>query len=245
MEKSKLLKWQQYDYYGILTISNPPKNLIIEPDFVELDKLKAWTSNESLKGIIITGEGHHFSTGADIDKLDELKKTPDILEKKLKKSIKILSYIQNLNIPVISAIQGVCLGGGLEIALNSHIRICSKKSIFAFPESDLNLMPGLGGIYNFVNVSGIEKAIQYVLSSEFFTASEALEIGLVSYVVESNNLLDFAISLLNKMVKNRKKKVINYVMNAIHNSRQLNREEAIKRETQMFVELAKDEINSK
>ena len=132
MDQSNILSWERQGDYGILSISNGKENYLDQPDFISIELLRKWTSEEGLKGIIIQGIGRNFSAGADLKNLIELAKNQNLLAEKINKGKKLLELIENLNIPVIASINGICFGGGLEIALACHIRIASEKALFAF-----------------------------------------------------------------------------------------------------------------
>ena len=167
----------------------------------------------------------------------------EIMESEINKGKALLRYVENLNIPVIAAIQGICFGGGLEIALSCHIRICSNNALFAFPESNQGIMPGLGGINSLREQISFPDALKFVLSGDMINAEEAKIMKLVDYIVPADDLITYSMTLLKKMTEERRLKVINYVMKALHNARSMSLEEAIKEETRMFCELAKEEMN--
>ena len=141
MMQSNIVSWDRNGDIGILSISNGKKNYLDQPDFIDLDQLKKWSEEENLKGIIIRGIGRNFSAGANIENLQELAKDQNILSDKMNKGKEILDFIEDLNIPVIAAINGVCFGGGLEIALACHIRVASERALFAFPETNFYYCP--------------------------------------------------------------------------------------------------------
>lgn len=238
MEQSKIIDWELIDSIGIITINNPPQNYLDEPDFVSLDRLKAWTSNKSLKGFIITGMGKHFSAGANKENINKFAAKTWNFQKKIKYGAKILNYIQNLPIPTIAAIKGACFGGGLEVALSCHIRVCSKNSLFSFPETDLELMPGLNGTIRLPRLIGMNKAIELILSGEIIDAEKAHKLNLVDHIVDSNEVFNYSLELIKKMTDNRHISVINSVVKALNNSNNLTLKKAIKQEMKMFCKLA-------
>lgn len=237
MEKTNIVHWDRQGEIGILSISNGKENYINNPDFVDLDKLNKWTSEDGLKGIIIRGIGRNFSAGADLTKLQELAKDENLLSDKMNKGKQILNFIEDLHIPVISVINGVCFGGGLEIALASHIRISSYKALFAFPEINHGLIPGLGGNYRLLQLIG-KKAYDIILSADMLDAAKARELGIVDYVSETKDAFDFGKEKLLSMVSDRPIQVIKSAMTSIQNATKLSREEALKIETELFCKLA-------
>lgn len=108
MEQSKITEWEVVDNFGILTINNPPQNFLTEPEIVSLSDLQRWTSNETLRGLIVQGKGRHFSAGAD---KNNILTAPDEegIRNNLTKGKKVLDYLWDLPIPTIAAIRGYVL----------------------------------------------------------------------------------------------------------------------------------------
>ena len=237
MEKSNIVNWERQGEIGILSISNGKENYLNVPDFMDINDLKKWTSEVGLKGIIITGIGRNFSAGADLNNLQKLASDQIILEQKMNKGKEILDYIENLNIPVVAAVNGVCFGGGMEIALACHIRIAAQNALFAFPETNHGLIPGLGGTYRLTQMLG-KRAFEIVMNGDMINLSEAKNLGLVSYIADSKKSLDFAVEFLDSLIGDRSIEVIRSVMQAIKNSEKMEREEALKEETELFCKLA-------
>ncbi|OHD67343.1 MAG: hypothetical protein A2W19_00040 [Spirochaetes bacterium RBG_16_49_21] len=238
MERSKVTSWEIKDSIGILTIDNPPQNRLAEPDFLDPAKFKLWAAQEHVKGIIITGKGKHFSAGADLAGLKTLSHDRRLLLSKMSNGKKILNYIDDIEIPTIASIQGACFGGGLEIALACHIRVCGRNSIFAFPEINHGLIPGLAGTVRLPDKVGFSNAMQMILSGDIVSAERALGMRLVDHLVGSRQAFDFSLTLMKKMVAGRSKEVIKSVVRALNNARRLSAREAMKEETKMFCMLA-------
>ncbi len=230
--------WEIRNDIGIITIENPPENYLAQPDFVPLEVLKKWTSYDHLRGLMITGTGKQFSGGGNLDHLFSMINSKEDISAKISSGKKVLDFLENLNIPVIAAIQGICFGGGLEIALACHIRISSDNALFAFPESNYNLIPGLGGNIRSQKLIGFPKSLKMILSGDMINAEDALEMKLIDYIVPKNKLHDFAFNFLLKMTKDRRLEVIHAVMEVLRNERKLPVEDAMKDETRLFCELA-------
>jgi len=230
--------WEIRNDIGIITIENPPENYLAQPDFVPLEVLKKWTSYDYLRGLMITGTGKQFSGGGNLDHLFSMINAKEDISAKISKGKKVLDFLENLNIPVIAAIQGICFGGGLEIALACHIRIGSDNALFAFPESNYNLIPGLGGNIRSQKLIGFPKSLKMILSGDMINAEDALEMKLIDYIVPKNKLHDFAFNFLLKMTKDRRLEVIHAVMEVLRNERKLPVEDAMRNETRLFCELA-------
>ena len=237
MAQSNIVSWERQGDIGILSISNGKKNYLNQPDFIDLDQLKKWSEEENLKGIIIRGIGRNFSAGANIENLQELAKDQNVLSDKMNKGKEILDFIEDLNIPVIAAINGVCFGGGLEIALACHIRVASERALFAFPETNHGLIPGLGGTYRLTQLVG-KSVYEIILNADMINAEEAKKIGLVNHISELKDSFELASEKLQNMIKDRSVKLINSVMQSINNAKKMNREEALKTETELFCKLA-------
>ena len=245
MEPVQLVKWSVLDSIGILTISNKPENYLESPEFINPELLKEITKTNSLKGLVICGEGRHFSAGANITKIYELANNEMNLGEKLNKGKEILSYIENLPIPTIAAIKGSCFGGGLEIALACHIRVCSKNALFAFPEANLNLMPGLGGTIRLPKLIGSKESIEMILPGDLIDAEKAFEIKLVDYIIHEKDVVGYSTDLLKKITKDRPVRVIHSIIKSINNAKLLSFDKAMQEETKMFCKLALDEVLNK
>jgi enoyl-CoA hydratase/carnithine racemase len=234
----KKIEFSVIEGIGILTLNNPPENFLIEPDFLDLKVFKKWIKESGIKGLVIIGKGRHFSAGADIENLYANSGKKGKFKYKLKKGHKILAFIENLNIPTISAISGACFGGGLEIALSTHIRVSSENALFSFPEIELGLIPGLNGSYRLSKLLKRSKVIELLLSGDIIDAEKAHSAGIVDYVVAKNEVLNFSLALLKKLTDNRPMEVINFIIKSLNNSRNFNLKKAMKKEMIFFCKLA-------
>ena len=234
----KKIEYSIIDSIGILTLNNPPENFLENPDFLNLKYFKKWVKESKIKGLIIIGKGRHFSSGADIKSLYSFASKKSRFKRKIIKGQKILSFIENLDIPTVSAINGACFGGGLEIALSTHFRVSSENAMFSFPEADLGLIPGLNGTMRIAKLINRGRALELLLSSDIITADKAFSIGLVDYVVPKNETLNFSESLLKKLTGQKPIEVINYIIKSLNNSRNIDIKKAMKREMIFFCKLA-------
>jgi enoyl-CoA hydratase/carnithine racemase len=230
--------WEKLGALGVLSINNPPENFIAEPEFVEKKLLEEIQRDNELKGIIVKGTGRHFSAGADMDNLKELTRNEVLLAKKLTAAKGLIRIIDNLNIPVVAAISGVCFGAGLEIALACHIRICSENALFAFPETNHGIMPGLGGTIMLAKLIGVGRSAEIILTGEIVNAQKALELKLADHSLPARELQAFSMNLLTRMTADRDVEVIHSVMKSIHNSQILSFDKALEEETKLFCALA-------
>jgi enoyl-CoA hydratase/carnithine racemase len=239
MEQSNITEWEVIDDFGVLTINNPPQNFLTDPEIVRLSDLQRWTGDGSIKGMIVQGKGRHFSAGAD---KNNIMTAPDEegIRTNLDKGKKVLNYLWDLPIPTIAAIKGVCMGGGLEVALSCHIRVCSAKSLFSFPESGLGIMPGLHGTVKLPGLVGMANAIDMLLTGKTIDAQEALRLKLVDYVVPSNEVFDYSMEFLKRLTGGKPIGLINAVVNSFVNSRKYSEDEAVEKVSSMFCDLAID-----
>lgn len=222
---------------GILSIHQPPQNYLSRPDFVELDQLKEFVGS-GIKSLVIQGSGRHFSAGADLNSIKKQISKLNNFSDQMVKGNQVLNYIDNLNIPVIAAVSGVCFGAGLEIALSCDIRICEENSLFAFPEINHDLFPGLGGGRRIIELTGKLIALELLLSGDMINANKALELGIVDEVVSKKQANEYAEELAQKMTNNRPLQVINAVMQSINNCRDLDTAEQIESDAVSFTKLA-------
>lgn len=229
------------NHIAFLKLDNPPDNRLTEPEFIQTKQLDDFLTVNKAKALIISGTGRHFSSGADLETIQK-QLADNTLNKKLTKGKALLTYIYKLNIPVIAAIEGACFGGGLEIALSSHIRVVSEKALIAFPESNLNLMPGLSGTHALKKFLSLGRSIEMLLEGNIINADKAIKMGLCDHICESKSSLRFSTELAQRMIKDKPLLVINNIMKALKNAYEMSKEEALEKETELFCELAKESL---
>lgn len=233
------LEYHVEDEIGTIVLSNPPHNTLQRPAFEDLSTLEDFLERSELRGVILKGAGRHFSAGADLDELTRLKGEPERFIEELDKGKALLSAIAFAPIPVVAAIRGSCLGAGLEIAMAAHFRVASENAILGFPESDLGIIPGLGGTATTPEVVPRHVAIDLMLSGRLIDAGEALELGLVDRVIPTRDLDTTAAQFLAALVKGRPPRIVHAIMKAIHNARRLPRDVALREEGALFLEVAR------
>lgn len=224
------------DHIGILRLGPPPGNELSSPEFVPLELFRSWSGNHDLKGIIVTGMGRNFSSGGALTSV--LREMDDNVRcDEIQKGKSLLMEVSQCDIPVVAAVNRICFGGGLEIALACHIRIASENALFAFPEVNHALMPGLGGTVNLAPLVGFGHAVANILAGDIIDAGQARELGLVDFLAPPDGALDFAMNLMLKMTQDRPRHVISAIMKALHNAANDPLETAMKKETLLFCEL--------
>ena len=186
----------------IMTLNRPDKfNAINDQMAKEFHMAFEELSASSEAGVgIITGQGKAFMAGADIEKLNA--RTVEENEAYNRGLLKALQSLEGMNKPVIAAINGPALGGGLELAMACTFRIASEKSKFGLPEVGLGILPGLGGPVRLPKLIGKQQAMRLILTGEIIGAAEALGLGLVLKVVPPEQLMDTAKELAKKILNN-------------------------------------------
>ncbi|KUG03240.1 3-hydroxybutyryl-coa dehydratase [hydrocarbon metagenome] len=184
---------------AILSLNRPDRWNAVNIDMLcNLEKIQDNISRDkAIKAVVINANGIHFSVGMDLDALKSFD-YQYILEK-----IGWLQYVysrwQQMSIPVIAAVQGYCVGSGVEMILGCDIRIAADTARFRLPEVSLGLAPDMGGTTRLTKLIGVGQAKRMIMGCEEAKAEEALRIGLVELVVKEEELNARALSLAEKM----------------------------------------------
>ncbi len=177
---------------GVVTVDNPPVNALSHAVRLGIKEgVEQGAADDEVKAIIIIGEGRTYMAGADITEFGKPPKDPDLNT--------VISTIEDTAKPVISAIHGTALGGGLETALACHFRVALASGKVGLPEVKLGILPGAGGTQRLPRLIGPEKALPMIVSGNPIGAAEALKLGVVDDVVE-DDLLAGAIAFAEKVV---------------------------------------------
>lgn len=195
---------EQKERIQIITINRPKQLNALNKDTIQElhDALAAADKDAGTRVIIITGSGEKaFVAGADIKEFASF----DIENgKKLaaEGQAKLFDFVENLSKPVIAAVNGFALGGGLELAMASHFRVASGNAKLGLPEVSLGVIPGYGGTQRLAQLVGRGKAMEMITTAGMISADEALLWGLVNHVVPEEELLEFAEDIAAKICKN-------------------------------------------
>ena len=168
---------------------------------------------DAIRGVIVTGEGRGFVAGADIVQMQNYKSIEGRQYAGFAQSI--FNKIENLEKPVIAAVNGYALGGGSELALSCDIRIASTKAVFGQPEVGLGIIPCFGGTQRLPRLIGPGLAKELIFSGRQVKADEALTIGLVNKVVEPESLMEESLNMMKTILTNASK-AIGYAKVAIN-----------------------------
>lgn len=163
------------------------------------DAIHTIEKDSSIWGVIITGEGKAFSSGTDIS---EFPSEVEVARSVTAYSQGLFNRIENLNKPVIAAINGYALGGGLELALVCDIRIASEKARLGLPEVKICAIPCYGGTQRLSRLIGTGRTKEMIYTGDMLTAEQALEAGIVNHMVPAGTELDEARALMDRILKN-------------------------------------------
>ena len=194
------IKLEKKGKIAIITMTRPEKmnalNLEVRQELYKI--LKNINSDENIRSTIITGEGEAFIAGADIQAMKNY--TVEQAIESSSQGNRVFSYIEKLRFPVIAAVNGWALGGGLELSLACDFRICSENAQFGQPEIKIGLLPGYGAGIRLPRIIGVARAKEMIYLGKIITAKEAERIGLVSLVTKPSELLIKAMELAQKLV---------------------------------------------
>ena len=226
---------------AIVTIDHRPVNALNRQTLEELGQvLDAIRNDAAVKVVILTGAGSlAFVAGADIKEVSQLNSIEQAMQLTALGQ-RVFLGIQRLDKPVIASINGVCLGGGLELAMSCHLRISGDRARFGTPEINLGIIPGWGGTQRLPRLIGKAKATEWILTGEMFSAQEAARLGLVNQVVPQDQVLKVAKDLARKLAA-KSRVALTEALQAIEEGEDLPLEEGLSREAQAFGQVAASE----
>jgi len=194
-----------------LTIQSPPANALSSQIINDLgQELNVIEGEASIKAVVIKGEGRFFSAGADIKEFTALQGASDY-ESLAANGQKVFKRIEDFKIPVIAAIHGAALGGGLELAMSCHIRIVSENAKLGLPELNLGIIPGFAGTQRLPFYVGAAKAYEMILTGEPISGIEAAALGLANKAVPEEDVFEEATKMAENMAT-KSKPTIQYIM---------------------------------
>jgi enoyl-CoA hydratase len=192
------------DRLAQITIHRPKKlNALNKDTIVELSNaFEALEEDTNTKVIILTGSGEKaFVAGADISEFANFSEEEGSRLARAGQKM-LFDFIENLSTPVIAAINGFALGGGLELAMSCHFRIASDNAKMGLPEVSLGVIPGYGGTQRLPQLVGKGKAMEMIMTAAMISADEAKDYGLVNYVTKQEELLALAEKIASKILRN-------------------------------------------
>lgn len=201
MQLLKFLKYDKANSVAVIMINRPEvRNAMTVHAWRELDIcLDDAENDKQVRTIILTGAGEKaFIAGGDIQDLKN--RTPQ-MQWDDPVSLRVTQKIEQIEKPVIAAINGIAVGGGLEVALACDIRIATEKARFILPELNLGLIPGAGGTQRLVRIVGLGRAKEMVITGKTYTAEEAYLFGLLTEVVKGTKLMERAIEIAEDLAR--------------------------------------------
>ena len=189
---------------GFISINRPQQlNALNISTIKELNEnLKKVETDKTIKVVILSGKGNKaFVAGADIKEFANFsKKEGEDLARNGQESL--FNLIEKFSKPVIAAVNGFALGGGLELAMSCHIRIASENAKMGLPEVSLGVIPGYGGTQRLAQLVGKGRAFEMITTAQMITAKTALDYGLINHLVPQQDLIDKCIGIANLIMKN-------------------------------------------
>jgi len=195
MKKENVVLSEVKDNTAIITLNRPKVFNSLNSELeVELERIfDDAVAGKKIRAIVITGNGRAFAAGKDISEF--VGKGGEGMSAISKNDHRIFGKIKNAPKPVIAAINGLALGGGLELAMFCHIRVASEKAVLGQPETMLGAMPGAGGTQLLPRFIGRGAALYYLLTGENIPAQEAYRLGLVDKIVPPDKLMVTALAI--------------------------------------------------
>jgi enoyl-CoA hydratase len=203
MDENRTIELTREDGIAIITVNRPDKLNALNAQTVRRldDVLHDVHGDSDIRVLIITGAGEKaFIAGADIAELSRMGPIDGVQVSREGQAT--FRFLETMPKPVIAAVNGFALGGGLELALACHIRIASTRAKFGLPEVKLGIIPGYGGTVRLPRLVGRGRALELILTGDMIDAAEAFRIGLVNRVEEPDALLDVARNMAKKMISN-------------------------------------------
>jgi enoyl-CoA hydratase/carnithine racemase len=180
---------------ALMEINNPPMNALSRPVLDDIrDALVKALADKDVRVIVFTGAGKAFIAGADISELNDYETAQEGADF-LIRGQEVTHIFMNADKPVIAAINGFCLGGGMEMALACHIRLADEGATLGLPEIKLGIIPGYGGTQRTPRLIGTGRALELILSGNFLSGKQAEDYGLVNRAVAKGTVVDEAMKL--------------------------------------------------
>ncbi|SCY18444.1 enoyl-CoA hydratase/isomerase family protein [Flavobacterium caeni] len=187
-----------------ITVNRPTKlNALNKQTIQELhDAFEALAADAQIRAIILTGSGEKaFVAGADIAEFASFS-VQEGAQLAAQGQELLFDFVQNLRTPVIAAVNGFALGGGLELAMSCHFRVASDNAKMGLPEVSLGVIPGYGGTQRLPQLVGKGRAMEMIMTAGMVSAEDAKNYGLVNHVVPQAELLDFCNGIAQKILRN-------------------------------------------
>ncbi|AMO86293.1 putative enoyl-CoA hydratase echA8 [Solibacillus isronensis B3W22] len=197
----EFLSWKVEEGVAIATISRPPANALSQGLIHDVNALlDAVEEDENVRVIVLHGEGRFFSAGADIKEFTSVQ-SGKAFTGLAKNGQDVFERIETFSKPVIAAIHGAALGGGLELAMGCHMRFVTASAKLGLPELSLGLIPGFAGTQRLPRYVGVAKAAEMMFTSDPITGAEAVEWGLANRAFPDEEMLPETLKIARKIAK--------------------------------------------
>lgn len=233
-----LLNVTYEDNIAIVEIDIPPANTLSSAAIKELRAaVKTLEDNESVHGVIVTGAGRFFVAGADIKEFVPALGSYDQGLSMAEAGQALCDEVEAMKKPVVAAINGAALGGGLELAMGCHYRIAANEAVLGLPELKLGLIPAFGGTQRLSRLTDVGTAIDIILTGKQLSGDEAKEHGIVHQSVPLEDLMTTALATVKALVDGKSMTSISRAMEAITKGYSEAIEVGLERERKLFAEL--------
>ena len=202
MESYKTINLDKGDGIGYLTLNRPEVRNAFNQEMIDelRDALRCIDGDEEIRVLIITGAGKAFQAGADIAELSVM--APMNILRWNEGIVRINAALEKLRQPVIAAINGAAMGGGMELAISCTLRVIAESAKMALPEVKLGIIPGTGGTQRLPRLIGKGRAAELLLTGAVINACDACDIGLVNKVAPDNKVVEAAEELARRIMAN-------------------------------------------
>jgi enoyl-CoA hydratase/carnithine racemase len=205
---------------AVITLNRPEAKNAFSPEMIKQwpDYLRQAREDDSIRVVVLTGKGDTFCSGGDIRDMAEGKLKSWDMKNFLWQGVhRIVLAMEDLDKPVIAAINGAAMGAGLDMALMCDLRVCSDQAKLAESYIMMGLVPGDGGAYFLPRIVGLPKAMELLLTGDVLTADAALELGLVNRVVKHGSLMQETLKYAGK-IASRPPLAVRMMKRAVHQS---------------------------
>ena len=188
---------------GLIELSRPEKyNCLSRQVARTIDEaVAAYAADDAVRAILVSAQGKHFCTGADLDEVLELRQDENKFRAFIDYGQSVFSRLESAPLPVVAAVQGLCLAGGIELMASCDVAFAGESTRFGDQHAEYGLVPGWGGSQRLPRMIGMRRALDLFYSHRWIAADEALSWGLVNYVVPDGALHDEAMAYCRKLTE--------------------------------------------
>jgi enoyl-CoA hydratase len=229
----EFIQLQKENYVATILLNHQPANALSTLVLKELSEaLDIVENDDEAKVIVIHGNGRFFSAGADIKEFTTISSSDDFVNLGAY-GRDLFNRIENFEKPIVAAIHGAALGGGLELAMACHIRFVTKETKLGLPELQLGLIPGFTGTQRLSRLVGVAKATEMLLSSEPMSGEEAVSFGLANKALSEEQLLEYTYTFAQKAA-GKSRVSVKFILDLLRYARHGKFEEGAMKETELF-----------